>query len=69
MTHQEQPVRNADLIYQTVPTGDSTLMMNTMEMIRMWECEYCGEENDDDAWECEYCGLSPDVNYGWVGEQ
>lgn len=69
MTHQEQHVRNEDLIYQTVPTGDSILMMNTMEMIRMWECEYCGEENDDDAWECEYCGLSPDVNYGWVGEQ
>lgn len=34
----------------------------------MWECEYCGEMNDDDANECEYCGLSPDVNYGWVGE-
>lgn len=34
----------------------------------MWECEYCGEMNDDDAYECEYCGMSPDVNYGWVGE-
>lgn len=34
----------------------------------MWECEYCGEMNDDDTNECEYCGLSPDVNYGWVGE-
>lgn len=34
----------------------------------MWECEYCGEMNDDDACECEYCGLSPDVNYGWLGE-
>ena len=34
----------------------------------MWECEYCGEMNDDDAIECEYCGLSPDVNYGWLGE-
>jgi hypothetical protein len=34
----------------------------------MWECENCGEMNDDDAWECEYCGCSPDVNYGWVGE-
>ena len=29
----------------------------------MWECEYCGEMNDDDTNECEYCGLSPDVNY------
>ena len=34
----------------------------------VWICVYCGEENDDDASECEYCGLSPDVNYGWVGE-
>lgn len=34
----------------------------------MWECEYCGELNDDDSLECEYCGLSPDVNYSWVGE-
>ena len=34
----------------------------------MWECEYCGEMNDDDTNKCEYCGLSPDVNYGWVGE-
>lgn len=34
----------------------------------MWECEYCGELNDDDCWVCEYCGGSSDVNYGWVGE-
>ena len=34
----------------------------------MWECEYCGEMNDDMCDECEYCGCSPDVNYGWVGE-
>ena len=34
----------------------------------MWECEYCGEMNDDMSEECEYCGCSPDVNYGWVGE-
>ena len=34
----------------------------------MWECEYCGELNDDDCFVCEYCGCSPDVNYGWVGE-
>lgn len=34
----------------------------------MWECEYCGEMNDD-VDECEWCGCSPDVNYGWVGEQ
>ncbi len=34
----------------------------------MWECPNCGAENDDFCEECEYCGMSPDVNYGWVGE-
>ena len=34
----------------------------------MWECQNCGEMNEDDYDECEYCGCSPDVNYGGVGE-
>ncbi len=34
----------------------------------MWECPNCGEINDDDVEDCEFCGCSPDVNYGWVGE-
>lgn len=29
----------------------------------MWECEYCGAENDDYVDECECCGCSIDVNY------
>lgn len=29
----------------------------------MWQCEYCGAENEDDYDECQYCGCSPDVNY------
>ncbi len=38
------------------------------EVKSMWECPNCGELNDDDAYDCEFCGGSPDVNYGWVGE-
>ena len=30
----------------------------------MWECENCGELNDDFDEECQFCGCSPDVNYG-----
>lgn len=34
----------------------------------MWECENCGYLNYDEDEECAECGCSPDVNYGWVGE-
>ena len=34
----------------------------------MWECDYCGEINDDDTDVCENCGAVYGVNQGWVGE-
>ena len=34
----------------------------------MWECDNCGEMNDDDTDVCEYCGAVRGVNMGWVGE-
>ena len=34
----------------------------------MWECEYCGEMNDDDTDVCQNCGAIDGVNMGWVGE-
>lgn len=34
----------------------------------MWECPNCGCINDDEDEVCIEYGGSPDVNYGWVGE-